>query len=64
MKEMENAEKYKSMTFRRWVLCGFGVNDKIKDPRQLNRFIEDIMNPYKEKTDETIVKNENQIDTI
>ena len=59
MKEMENAEKYKSMTFRRWVLCGFGVKEKIKDPRQLNRFIEDIMNPYKEKPDDNIIKNTN-----
>jgi hypothetical protein len=58
MKEMENAEKYKSMTFRRWFLCGFGVKEQITDPRQINRFIEDIMNPYKEKVDETVVKNE------
>jgi hypothetical protein len=58
MKEMENAEKYKSMTFRRWIMCGFGVKEKITDPRQLNRFIEDIMNPYKEKADDTVVKRE------
>jgi hypothetical protein len=66
MKEMENAEKYKSMTFRRWFLCGFGVKEKITDPRQLNRFIEDIMNPYKEKIDETTtVKTEpNDIDQL
>jgi hypothetical protein len=66
MKEMENAEKYKSMTFRRWFLCGFGVKEKITDPRQINRFIEDIMNPYKEKVDETaIVKSEtNDIDHL
>jgi hypothetical protein len=65
MKEMENAEKYKSMTFRRWFLCGFGVKEKIKDPRQINRFIEDIMNPYKEKVDETVSKNEiNDIDQL
>jgi hypothetical protein len=66
MKEMENAEKYKSMTFRRWFLCGFGVREKITDPRQINRFIEDIMNPYKEKVDETtVVKIEtNDIDQL
>jgi hypothetical protein len=46
------------MTFRRWFLCGFGVKEQITDPRQINRFIEDIMNPYKEKVDETVVKNE------
>jgi hypothetical protein len=55
MKEMENAEKYKTMTFRRWFLCGFGVKEKLTDPRQINRFIEDIMNPYKEKVDESSV---------
>jgi len=65
MKEMENAEKYKSMTFRRWILCGFGVKEKITDPRQINRFIEDIMNPYKEKIDEALVKTEiNDIDQL
>jgi hypothetical protein len=65
MKEMENAEKYKSMTFRRWVLCGFGVKEKITDPRQINTFIEDIMNPYKEKIDETVIKSEtNDIDQL
>ncbi len=52
MKEMENAEKYKSMTIRRWLFFGFGVKEKITDPRQLNRFIEDIMNPYKDKIEE------------
>jgi len=65
MKEMENAEKYKSMTFRRWVLCGFGVKEKITDPRQINTFIEDIMNPYKEKVDENVIKKEtNDIDQL
>jgi len=65
MKEMENAEKYKSMTFRRWFLCGFGIKEKITDPRQINTFIEDIMNPYKEKVDETVIKSEtNDIDQL
>jgi len=64
MKEMENAEKYKNMTFRRWVLCGFGVKEKITDPRQLNRFIEDIMNPYKEKPDESIKNTNNDIEQV
>lgn len=59
MKEMENAEKYKSMTIRRWFLCGFGIKEKITDPRQLNSFIQDIMNPYKEKPDDSIIKNTN-----
>ena len=58
MKEMENAEKYKSMSFRRWFLCGFGLKENITDPRKLNRFIEDIMNPYRDKVEETSTKNE------
>jgi len=66
MKEMENAEKYKTMTFRRWFLCGFGVKEKLTDPRQINRFIEDIMNPYKEKVDESSVPKSqtNDIDQL
>ena len=54
MKEMENAEKYKTMTIRRWLLCGFGLEEKIIDPREINRFIQDIMNPYKDKIDDDI----------
>jgi len=46
IKEMENAEKIKKMTIRKWVLCGFGINDKITDPRKLSQFIEDVMDPY------------------
>ena len=58
MKEMENAEKYKSMAFRKWFLCGFGLKEKITDPRKLNQFIEDIMNPYRDKIEEKTTKNE------
>ena len=54
MKEMENAEKYKKMTIRRWIFCGFGLKEKIKDPRHINKFILDIMNPYRDKIDEDI----------
>jgi hypothetical protein len=59
MKEMENAEKYKHMRLRRWLFCGFGINEKLTDPRQLNTFIEDIMNPYKDKFEEDglLIKN-------
>jgi hypothetical protein len=46
IKEMENAEKYKSMTIRRWFCCGYGITDKIIDPRNSNSFIEDVMDPY------------------
>jgi hypothetical protein len=54
MKEMENAEKYKSMTIRRWFFCGFGIKEKIKDPRHINKFILDIMNPYRDKIEEDL----------
>ena len=55
MKEMENAEKYKNMTIRRWLFCGFGIKNKITDPRQLNKFILDIMNPYRDKIEDNIL---------
>ena len=46
VKEMENAEKIKKMTFRRWFCCGYGVKEKIIDPRKISQFIEDVMDPY------------------
>ena len=46
IKEMENAELYKKTWFRNFFLCGCGVQNKIKDPRTLNPFIIDIMDPY------------------
>ena len=46
VKEMENAERYKKMTFRRWFLCGFGMGEKENDPRKLSTFVEDVMDPY------------------
>ena len=46
IKEMENAEKMKKMTFRRWFCCGYGIKEKIVDPRKISQFIEDVMDPY------------------
>ena len=46
VKEMENAEKIKKMTIRRWVFCGFGIKEKVVDPRKISQFIEDVMDPY------------------
>jgi hypothetical protein len=46
VKEMENAEKMKKMTFRRWFCCGYGIKEKIIDPRKISQFIEDVMDPY------------------
>ena len=52
MKEMENAEKYKKMKIRRFFCCGFGIKDQLTDPRDINKFILDIMNPYRDKIEE------------
>ena len=46
IKEMENAEKIKKMTFRRLFCCGYGIKEKIIDPRKISQFIEDVMDPY------------------
>lgn len=46
IKEMENAEKIKKMKIRRWFFCGFGIKEKLTDPRKLSQFIEDVMDPY------------------
>jgi hypothetical protein len=46
VKEMENAEKMRQMTIRTWLFCGFGVKEKIIDPRKISQFIEDVMDPY------------------
>lgn len=46
IREMENAEKCKTMIIRRWFCCGYGIKDEIIDPRNTNSFIEDVMDPY------------------
>jgi hypothetical protein len=46
MKEMENAEKIKKMTFRKWFCCGFGIQSQTDDPTKLSSFIEDVMDPF------------------
>jgi len=46
IKEMENAEKMKRMKIRRWLCFGFGIKEKITDPREVNEFIEDVMDPF------------------
>ena len=46
VKEMENAELYKKNWFVNFFLCGLGSNTQVKDPRTLNPFIIDIMDPY------------------
>ena len=46
MKEMENAEKIKKMTIRKWLCCGFGMESKLDNPTKLSTFIEDVMDPF------------------
>lgn len=46
MKEIENAEKLRKLWFRHWFLCGYGIGNYAKDPRELNEFVKDVMNPY------------------
>ena len=43
---MENAEKIKKMAIRRWLFCGFGVQENIQDPRTQSQFMMDVMDPY------------------
>ena len=57
MKEMENAEQMKKLRIRRWLFLGFGMKEKIIDPRELNPFIGEVMNPYKERNDINKIKN-------
>lgn len=44
VKEMENAVLNKKYWLRRWFCFSYGI--RAKDPRQLNDFIEEVMNPY------------------
>jgi hypothetical protein len=64
VKEMENAEKIKQMKIRRWFCCGFGVKDKIVDPRKISQFIEDVMDPYGRQSNAELVKDEEKKDLM
>jgi hypothetical protein len=46
IKEMQNAEKIKRMTLRKWLFCGIGIKSPSDDPTKLNSFIEDVMDPF------------------
>jgi len=66
-KEMENAELHKKMKFRKIFCCGYGIQEKIIDPKKLSTFIEDVMDPYgrQDKKDEDARKKkelENKLD--
>lgn len=58
VQEMENAEISKLYRLRRWFCCALGVNDKLVNPRKLNKFIDGIIDPY--GSDET-AKRESQL---
>jgi hypothetical protein len=58
VKEMENVDKMERMKIRRWLFCGFGVKEIIIDPRKINQFIEDVMDPYGCKDKEMKIKEE------
>ena len=65
MKEMENAEKLKKMKLRKWFFCSYGIEQQIKDPREINQFIQDIMNPFRNELDDVYIKkgkNKNNTD--
>jgi len=73
VKEMENAEKIKKMKIRRWFFCGFGIKDKIIDPRKISQFVEDVMDPYgrqdillkeSKKKEDLDIKKKNKLEKI
>ena len=45
-KEMENAELKKKLRCRAIFCCGFGMSEKIINPKELSTFVEDVMDPY------------------
>lgn len=45
-KEMENAEIIKKYWVCDFILCGMGLQNNVKDPKTLNLFIRDIMDPH------------------
>lgn len=59
MKEVENAEKLKQMKLRRWLFFGFGLNEKIIDPTEINPYINEIMKPYVNKIENNVTKKDN-----
>jgi hypothetical protein len=45
-KEIENAEITKKNWFYNYVFCGFGFEQKVNNPKFLNSFIREIMDPH------------------
>jgi hypothetical protein len=65
VKEMENAEIIKKHWLTYWFNCKY-TTDKIKDPKELNNFIKNIMNPYGslENKNQSILPVQNTSDNI
>jgi hypothetical protein len=59
VKEMENAETKKTYWYRIWFFCNYGMDEKTKDPRKLNQFIEDIMDAIIRGEEILVVDKEN-----
>ena len=49
--EIENAQIMKQQFFWYFVKFCFGYSEKLRDPVSLNTFIEDLMDPFKDKND-------------
>jgi len=50
------------MKIRRWLCFGCGIKEKLTDPRELNPFIAEVMNPYKERIDINKIKTTSNMD--
>ena len=56
-KEMENAELKKKLRCRSIFCCGFGMNEKIINPKEISTFVEDVMDPYGRR-DKKVIEEE------
>jgi hypothetical protein len=63
MKEIENADIKKKYWLSIWLDLKY-IKDKIIDPKQLNNFIKNIMDPYGSIQHKTDTENENYLDSI
>ena len=64
VKEMENAEIMKTLTYKisKWVCCNCIVKQQLENPKKLSEFIEDVMDPYgrQDKLEKEKKKKENK----
>ena len=65
IKEMENAEIMKTITYKisRWLCCNCIIKQQIDDPKKLSLFIEDVMDPYgRQDKNDIELRSQNEID--